>query len=183
LVVAGDGTAVDLVMAEQVRLIRSIREEIPIAVIGDPAMRTAEDFVHRFRLAGYIPVTSTSEIAAAALRLMAAGGRYVPCKADATIAMNGRSDNRRELPAIIQEGEAQLTRRERAVLECLRRGLPNKLIAYDLAISIGTVKMHVHNIMAKLGVHNRTEAALSRGESIERICGLPDRNETSQTNG
>jgi DNA-binding NarL/FixJ family response regulator len=59
------------------------------------------------------------------------------------------------------EVAAMFTEREKAVHERLRRGLPNKLIAYELGISIGTVKMHLHNLMTKLRVHNRTSAALA----------------------
>jgi hypothetical protein len=39
--------------------------------------------------------------------------------------------------------------------------MPNKIIAHQLAISVSTAKAHVHNIIAKLAVHNRTEAALT----------------------
>lgn len=171
---ASDGIGTDPVLGEQIRVIRTIREEIPIAVIGDPHMRTAEAFIHTFGVAGYIPVTSTSEVAAAALRLMAAGGRYIPYKTG-TKLLNGCSADMRDVPAITQQGEPLLTARERAVLQCLRRGLPNKLIAYELGISVGTAKMHVHNVIAKLGVHNRTEAALSRDESMVRVCGTRHR--------
>jgi DNA-binding NarL/FixJ family response regulator len=42
----------------------------------------------------------------------------------------------------------------------LRQGRPNKLIAYELAISESTVKVFVRRILTKLGAANRTEAAL-----------------------
>jgi len=53
----------------------------------------------------------------------------------------------------------QLTERELEVLAMVARGLPNKTIAAQLGLSENTVKMHLQNILGKLHVHNRTEAA------------------------
>lgn len=52
-----------------------------------------------------------------------------------------------------------LSDREREVLVMLAQGIPNKLIADKLHIAEGTVKNHVSNILAKLQVQNRTQAA------------------------
>lgn len=52
-----------------------------------------------------------------------------------------------------------LTNRERRVLPLIAQGKQNKVIASELAVSEHTVKLHVHNIIGKLGVRNRTEAA------------------------
>jgi NarL family two-component system response regulator LiaR len=57
-------------------------------------------------------------------------------------------------------GEPGLTDREQEVLELIGRGLPNKLIARDLGIAEKTVKTHVSAVLAKLGVTDRTQAAL-----------------------
>lgn len=54
-----------------------------------------------------------------------------------------------------------LSPREEDVLRLLARGLSNKLIARELDISESTVKNHVKNILAKMQVRNRTEAALN----------------------
>ncbi|MHA3790772.1 response regulator transcription factor [Rhizorhabdus wittichii] len=53
---------------------------------------------------------------------------------------------------------AKLTAREREVLDGLARGLPNKTIAYDLAISSRTVEVHRANLMTKLGVKSLSDA-------------------------
>ena len=54
----------------------------------------------------------------------------------------------------------RLTRREREVLELIARGRSNKRIALELGISEKTVKTHVGHVLAKLGVTDRTQAAL-----------------------
>jgi len=57
-------------------------------------------------------------------------------------------------------GADLLTRREREVLELIARGRSNKRIALELGISEKTVKTHVGHLLAKLGVSDRTQAAL-----------------------
>jgi len=54
----------------------------------------------------------------------------------------------------------RLTRREQEVLELIAGGLSNKLIARRLGIAEKTVKTHVGHVLAKLGVSDRTQAAL-----------------------
>lgn len=55
---------------------------------------------------------------------------------------------------------ARLTPREREVLALVREGLTNKAIARALGIGPGTVKVHVEKVIAKLGVTDRTQAAV-----------------------
>jgi DNA-binding NarL/FixJ family response regulator len=56
-------------------------------------------------------------------------------------------------------GAQQLTTREREILRLIDGGLSNKEIAGRLSIEVATVKNHVHNILEKLHVRTRTEAA------------------------
>jgi two-component system nitrate/nitrite response regulator NarL len=55
---------------------------------------------------------------------------------------------------------AKLTPRENEILSLLAEGQSNKVIARNLGISDGTVKLHVKSILRKLGVHSRVEAAV-----------------------
>jgi len=62
--------------------------------------------------------------------------------------------------------QVALTPREIEVLKCVAKGMANKEIAHHLGTASGTVKMHVQNILAKLGASDRTHAvtiALERG--------------------
>ncbi|HEV7844859.1 MAG TPA: response regulator transcription factor, partial [Thermoleophilaceae bacterium] len=58
------------------------------------------------------------------------------------------------------EPDADLTAREREVLALVAEGLPNKLISQRLEISEKTVKAHLTNVFAAIGVTDRTQAAL-----------------------
>jgi DNA-binding NarL/FixJ family response regulator len=62
------------------------------------------------------------------------------------------------------EAPARLTRREREVLQLLAQGKTNPEIATALVISLGTVKIHVEHILAKLGAADRTQAAVRASE-------------------
>ena len=57
-----------------------------------------------------------------------------------------------------ENGDGALTRRELSVLRLVAHGLGNKEIASELGISRHTVKYHLASLLAKLGVHSRTEA-------------------------
>ena len=66
----------------------------------------------------------------------------------------------REEAAAKQRDMAALTDREKEILQGLAQGLSNKLIARNLDISEATVKVHVKNLLKKLGFHSRLEAAV-----------------------
>ncbi len=67
---------------------------------------------------------------------------------------------------------ARLTAREREVLRHVARGLTNKAIARELGLSPGTVKVHVERLLSKLGVTDRTQAAVMATAS-ERSNAVP----------
>jgi two-component system nitrate/nitrite response regulator NarL len=57
-------------------------------------------------------------------------------------------------------GKAGLTEREQQILDLIAVGLSNKVIASELEISEGTVKVHVKHLLKKLRLHSRVEAAV-----------------------
>lgn len=74
-------------------------------------------------------------------------------------------------------GEELLTPREREILGCLAEGLNNKTIARKLGISDATVKVHVKNVLRKLNLASRLEAAVwkHRSQQPSRSAGKIDR--------
>lgn len=104
---------------------------------------------------GFLPMNLQLDCWLSMLRLLFLDQGCVP---NALLAMSsplaqGQDDTRS------QRLDANLTPRENEILRLVARGKQNKLIAADLAVSEHTVKLHMHNIMQKLGVTNRTEAA------------------------
>ena len=60
----------------------------------------------------------------------------------------------------MEQQATELTEREREILALLGEGYSNREIAEELVITVGTVKNHVHNILDKLDVHTRKQAAM-----------------------
>lgn len=105
--------------------------------------------------AGYLLKNVEPSELARAIRAAHAGDAIIDPTAAARL-MNAIADDTR--PRI--EEQERLTRRERDVLELIARGQSNKRIALELGISEKTVKTHVGHLLAKLGVSDRTQAAL-----------------------
>ncbi len=146
----------------QVSWIRANRADIPIVAILD-ADEDAElgATLLDTRLQGCIPTSSSVGVAAAALQLVTAGGLYFP-----RVARQNEPPPNVPPSSMVRQVSAsplvaKLTPRERAVLELLEQGMANKIIAYRLSLSQSTVKAHVHSIISKLNVRNRTEAAVT----------------------
>lgn len=77
-----------------------------------------------------------------------------------TLSGDGRRGSSGAVGASAADAIDQLTRREREVLELIALGHSNKRIAFELGVAEKTVKTHVGHVLAKLGVADRTQAAL-----------------------
>jgi DNA-binding NarL/FixJ family response regulator len=110
---------------------------------------------------GYIPTSVKVRVAAEAIDLARAGGIFVP--ANAVLALremiHASASSPRPLTGVF-------TSREAAVVEALRKGKANKIIAYELNLCESTVKVHIRNIMKKLKATNRTEVAYKLRELV-----------------
>lgn len=99
---------------------------------------------------GYLLKHSEPEVILAGIREVVAGGSPLDPKAARVLLTNRRSPG----------PEMKLTGREQEVLDMIADGLPNKLIARRMGISERTVKAHLTNVYQRLGVTDRTQAAL-----------------------
>lgn len=97
-----------------------------------------------------------------AVRIVHGGGAFVPASALADLLPRLSRD--------YQPTGADLTRREREVLDMLALGLATPDIAARLYLSVNTVRNHVQNLLAKLGAHSKLEAV-----AVARRHGLLDR--------
>jgi NarL family two-component system response regulator LiaR len=152
-----DVILIDLVMPrlDGVRAMRELRERAPRAraivltsFLDDeyllPAMRAGA--------AGYLLKNVQPQELARAVRAAVAGDVIIDPAVAARLVDslgNGREDR-----------VERLTPREREVLILIGRGFANKRIADELGIAEKTVKVHVSHVLAKLGVTDRTQAAL-----------------------
>jgi two-component system, LuxR family, response regulator FixJ len=95
-----------------------------------------------------------------------------------TFAQRGVGDREREAADAVQR-VALLSQREREVLDALVAGRPNKLIAFDLGISVRTVEVHRARMMDRLGVRQLAEAVrlavVARMSSSARSAGRTSR--------
>jgi DNA-binding NarL/FixJ family response regulator len=138
--------------------LREVREEfssIPLAVVSgtdDPAQ--IRELIDE-GAAGFVPKSSSSEVLLAALKLIIAGGVYLP-----PAALDFVPVPRLEMTDA-ETGAALLSSRQTAVLLKAIQGKPNKIIAQELDIAEGTVKAHLSSAYRALGVHNRTEAVFA----------------------
>jgi DNA-binding NarL/FixJ family response regulator len=138
-------------------LLRAQLPDIPVVVLSDrdEINEVNEALSHGVR--GYIPTSVESEVAIAALRLINAGGTFVP--ADILRSATEKQDTSLEGERQERSHGLDLTPREFSVIDLLREGKPNKLIAAQLEMQESTVKVHVRNILKKLHAANRTQAA------------------------
>ncbi|WP_311198995.1 response regulator transcription factor [Sulfitobacter sp. W074] len=141
----------------------------PVAVIVDTQSAECINVALDLGLHGVLNVSETPEVLSAALGFIIAGGRYVPHMRASEAAPSEMSylpqPADTSLTPIQVLGEESfdnpdLTRRQYEVLYGLANGHSNKEIARDLALSEATVKSHVRQVMRKLHVDNRTQAAL-----------------------
>ena len=105
---------------------------------------------------GFVPKTMRGETILGVLRLVLSGEKYIP-----PFLFDYRDSPAQTASTAPAPGSplAQLTPRERDILEMIVDGAPNKVIARELNLQEVTVKAHLRNMFRKLDVANRTEAA------------------------
>ena len=139
--------------------LRQFRQQfplIPVVIIsGSDSPADAQQALDA-GASGYIHKSSPPQVVLSALQLVLAGGVYVPPQ-----ALRRDDEAPAALPPMHKGKLGGLTARQIDVLRLLAAGKPNKLIARELGLSEGTVKIHLSTIFRVLDVNNRTEAVLA----------------------
>src|SRR5215510_11521664 len=163
---------------QRIKALRAIAPDVPLVIFSESESR--EEIISALNVGaqGLLYAGMNSELALQAFSFILNGGSYFPS------ALRPRRPYPQRHPAIdcnrtpscVNGGSSaedlkdtdltdrNLTARQGAVLELLSRGNSNKVIARQLAMSEGTVKFHVRQIMRKFGVTNRTQVAV--------VCGV-----------
>ncbi|RKS08143.1 LuxR family two component transcriptional regulator [Nocardiopsis sp. Huas11] len=159
-----DAALVNVSIPNAAELIRSL-ENVPLTAI---ALGVEETDQHLLRLAesgasGYVPLQGDVDDVIGNTEAAIRG--ELSCPPQITFSLWRRigsiaADDPRERPTV------HLTRREQEVLSLIALGASNQQIARELFIELRTVKNHVHNILRKLGVKRRGEAASRARELI-----------------
>ncbi|MBS9722441.1 response regulator transcription factor [Tianweitania sp. BSSL-BM11] len=156
-----------------------------LALVQTDARRSVpiDDILQSDAICGVLPMHLKLDIWLSVIRLLLIGGEYIPAA-----LLRTQSRERIDAPQVLPRAPAPpgpfdprelsgLTEREMQILEMVARGLQNKVIAAQLQLSEHTVKIHLHNIITKLGTSNRTQAAAifhrSRGGDMDGASSLP----------
>lgn len=173
--------------------LRNTYPALPVVVVS--ASERGSDVIRAIDLGamGYIPKRSSNAQLTEALGIVMAGGLYVPQMllgttlpaswaappaADddtvpsvmqtrgAPLGPDARADPQQQVRSLSAIG---LTPRQSDVLALLLKGLPNKLIARELKLSVETVKDHVAAVLRALGVSTRTQAVLAVSQMTQDV--------------
>jgi two-component system NarL family response regulator len=144
---------------EACRQIKQQHPEMPVLVLTSHSQKLLIERLITAGASGYCLKGIEAEVLVLALRSVAAGASWWDQTGTAEIraAMTG---NAPALEKTTQESQSPLTQREQEILVLIAAGRTNQEIAQLLHIATGTVRVHVHAILQKLEVRDRTQAAV-----------------------
>lgn len=128
---------------------------LPVIILTGEESRSQMEALLAAGAAGYIPKSSSAGVMISAIRLVIAGGIYVPPQMLGPSGLGAPTRGGVEI-----DGATHLTERQLQVLRLLAIGKSNKLICRELNLGEGTIKVHLSAIYRALNVSNRTEAAM-----------------------
>ena len=144
------------------RSIRADHPEIPVVVLSASESRGDMTSALEAGASGFIPKSARNEVMKSALKLVFAGGIYVPPE----ILSPARAISIGPVSPLALK-RLELTERQIEVLQQMMQGKSNKEICRKLDIAEPTVKNHVTAILRTLGTTNRTEAVLAATALLE----------------
>jgi DNA-binding NarL/FixJ family response regulator len=130
---------------------RKLLSIVPVIILSDTENPNSLTEIFESGARGFIPTDTPLEQITGIIRLVSVGGVFVP------LGSLSLSKNEGEVPTAELGSSNEFTRNELAVLDRLKVGKANKIIAYELGLSESTVKVHIGRIMKKLNVTNRTQ--------------------------
>lgn len=138
--------------------LRARLPEAPVVVISALAQPQVVASVLAGGAAGFVPKDATAQTLHEALVAVREGGRYVPEGYDADYP----GPSARPMPSaqIVAQRIAELTPQQGRIIRLICEGKPNKQIAYEMSLAEATVKAHITALLRRLGVQNRTQAAV-----------------------
>ena len=154
-----DIALVDMAMHGAYSILRQVRETAPATKTVSLTVPACDEEVIKCieaGVAGYLTREGSSTELVASVQAAMNGELLCPARVTGSIVkrLANLSAEKKALTPV-----EDLTPRESHILDLVGRGLSNKLIAREADIEVATVKNHVHNILEKLGVRCRGEAA------------------------
>jgi DNA-binding NarL/FixJ family response regulator len=130
---------------------RKLLSIVAVIVLSDAESPNSLTEIFESGARGFIPTDTTLEQIIEIIGLVCVGGVFVP------LSSLSLRKSRGEAPRAEPVSSNEFSRHELAVLDRLKVGKANKIIAYELGLSESTVKVHIGRIMKKLNVSNRTQ--------------------------
>jgi DNA-binding NarL/FixJ family response regulator len=164
----GPASAASPEVAQEVERV-SANVEAPLAVLSDVDDVRAAAAVLRRGARAYISTSSELAVLVSILHLVRAGGTYVPTSLIETAAAAAPGHDPTPIRTALSTIADTFTPKEIEIMDRLKDGKPNKIIAYELDICESTVKVHMRHIMGKLNATNRTQAALLAQHILAKV--------------
>jgi two-component system NarL family response regulator len=142
------------------RLLKQEHPDLPILVLTSRSEQSLIERLIEAKAQGYCLKGIDAEALSLAIRSVAAGASWWDKVATAEIQAAFTDNSGGDDAIKSKEVENPLTKREQEILALVANGRSNQEIAKLLYISLGTVKVHVHTILQKLEVRDRTQAAV-----------------------
>ncbi|MGX5668553.1 response regulator transcription factor [Rhizobium daejeonense] len=130
--------------------------DVPVIVISAITTEGVVQSVIAAGAAGFIPKETGRQVFQEAMTDIWNGKTYVP----PGYAMPSRPKEGDRSVETISRKIAHLSQQQTRILSLICEGMPNKLIAYEMQLAEATVKAHITALLRRLGVHNRTQAAM-----------------------
>jgi two-component system NarL family response regulator len=145
---------------EACRQIRQLAPGLPVLVLTSHTQKALVNRIIEVGSQGYCLKGAPSQTLVLAIRSVAAGASWWDSTATSEIRAAFENNSSETSPRDLGQLAPALTRREQEILALIANGKTNQEIAQMLYIAPGTVRVHVHAILQKLDVRDRTQAAV-----------------------